>query len=207
MAFSVSMPVTLSTRNAWFSAPRWNFSSSRRRNSGVDGDRDRDVERQRAEHDPGQHRRVEEHHRQEDDGEEQVDDQGQRRAGEEVADVLQLAHPRHRIADAARLEVGQRQGQQVAEQPRAELDVDAVGGVGEQIGAQDAQHGLERRRSPTRPITSTSSVVERAVHQHLVDHDLEEQRRDQARRAAGRTRRPAPRPAGGDTCGSRPGTR
>jgi hypothetical protein len=29
------MSVTLSTRKAWFSAPRWNFSLSRRRNSGV----------------------------------------------------------------------------------------------------------------------------------------------------------------------------
>jgi hypothetical protein len=29
------MPVTLSTKNAWFSAPRWNFSFSRRRKSGV----------------------------------------------------------------------------------------------------------------------------------------------------------------------------
>jgi hypothetical protein len=32
---SVSTPVTLSTRNAWFSAPRSNFSSSRRLNAGV----------------------------------------------------------------------------------------------------------------------------------------------------------------------------
>ena len=30
-----SIPVTLSTRKAWFSAPRWNFSASRCRNSGV----------------------------------------------------------------------------------------------------------------------------------------------------------------------------
>ena len=30
-----SIPVTLSTRNAWFSAPSRNFSSSRRLNSGV----------------------------------------------------------------------------------------------------------------------------------------------------------------------------
>ena len=36
--------------------------------------RDRDVERERAEHDPGQQRRVEEHHAQEDEGEEQIDD-------------------------------------------------------------------------------------------------------------------------------------
>ena len=107
--------------------------------------RDRDVERKRAEHDPGQQRRVEEHHRQEHEGEEQVDDEGQRRAGEKIADVLQLAHPRHRIADPPRLEIGHRQRQQMAEQPRAEFDVDAVGGVREQIGPQDAQNGLEHR--------------------------------------------------------------
>ena len=34
----------------------------------------------------------------------------------------------------------------------------------------------------TRPITSTSSVLERAMDQHLVDHDLEEQRRDQRKK-------------------------
>ena len=140
--------------------------------------RDRDVERERAEHDPGQQRRVEEHHRQEHEGEEQVDDEGQGRAGEEIADVLQFAHPRHRIADAPRLEVGHRQSQQVVEQARAELDVDAVGGVREQIGPQDAQNGLEHRdRHQT-----DDQHVERAqgpVHQHLVDDHLEEQRRDQ----------------------------
>jgi len=50
---------------------------------------------------------------------------------------LQFAHPRHRIADAPRLEVGHRQSQQVVEQARAEFHVDAVGGVREQIGPQD----------------------------------------------------------------------
>ena len=33
----------------------------------------------------------------------------------------------------------------MTEQPRAELDIDAVGRVGEQIGAQDAEDGLEHR--------------------------------------------------------------
>ena len=103
-----------------------------RRRSG----RNRDIERERAEDDPGQERRVEEHHAQEHEGEEQVDDQGQRRAGEEIADVLQFAHPRHQIADAPRLEIGHRQRQQMVKQPRPEFDVDAVGGVSEQIGAQ-----------------------------------------------------------------------
>ena len=34
----------------------------------------------------------------------------------------------------------------MAEQPRAEFDVDAIGGVGEQIGAQGPEHGLEQRQ-------------------------------------------------------------
>ena len=71
--------------------------------------RDADIERERAQHDAGQERRVEEHHRQEHEGEEQVEHEGQRRAGEEIADVLELAHPRHAVAGAPRLEIGERQ--------------------------------------------------------------------------------------------------
>ena len=127
-----------------------------------------------------QQRRIEEHHREEDEGEEQVDHQRQRRAREEVADVLELAHARHRIADAPGLEIGDRQRQQMAEQPGAELDVDAVGGVGEQIGAQDAEDRLEDRDGDQ----ADDQDVERAqaaMHEHLVDDDLEEQRRDQGK--------------------------
>ena len=66
----------------------------------------------------------------------------------------------------------------MVEQPRAEFDVDAVGGVREQIGAQDAHDGLEHR---DRNQSDHEHVerAERAMHQHLVDDDLEEQRRDQ----------------------------
>jgi hypothetical protein len=35
MDFTVSIPATLSNRKAWFSAPRLNFSSMRRRRVGV----------------------------------------------------------------------------------------------------------------------------------------------------------------------------
>ena len=122
--------MTASTRNAWFSAPRLNFSSSRRRNSGVAARLSPAYSGSEAST-ISVSRRVDQHHGQEDDGEQQVEHQGQRRAGQEVADVLQLAHARHGIADAARLEIGERQRQQMAEQPRAEFDVDAVGGVGE----------------------------------------------------------------------------
>ena len=67
----------------------------------------------------------------------------------------------------------------MAKQARAEFDVDPVGGVREQIGPQDSQHGFENRDG----YQSEDEDIEGAqgpVHQHLVDDDLEEQRRDQA---------------------------
>jgi hypothetical protein len=149
--------------------------AKQRRRSG----RDCDIERERTHDDPGQQRRVEEHHRQEHKGEAQIDDEGQGRTGEKIADVFQFTHPRHRVADAPRLEIGHRQGQQVAKQARAKFDIDSVGGVREQIGAQDSQHGLEDRDRHQ----SEDEDVERvqgAVHQHLVDDHLEEQRRDES---------------------------
>ena len=79
--------------------------------------------------------------------------------GQEIADVLKLAHAGDRIADAPRLEIGDRQRQQMAEQPRPELDVDAVGRVGEQIGAQRCRGWSRRAAIATRPMTSTSSVL------------------------------------------------
>ena len=63
-------------------------------------------------------------------------------------------------------------------QARAQLDVDAVGRVRKQIVAQDSEHGVEQRDDDE----ADDEHVERgqrAVHQHLVDHDLEEQWRDQ----------------------------
>ena len=141
--------------------------------------RNRDIERERAEHDPGQQRRVDEHHRQEHEGKEKVDDEGQGRAGEKIADVFQFTHPRDRIADAPRLEIGHRQSQQVVEQARAKFDIDAVGGVRKQIRAQDAQDGLE---DGDRYQTYDQHVegAQGPVHQYLVDDHLEEKWRDQS---------------------------
>ena len=67
----------------------------------------------------------------------------------------------------------------MVKQARAEFDVDAVGGVREQIGPQDAQNGLEHR---DRHQTDDQHVegTQGPVYQHLVDDHLEEQRRDQA---------------------------
>ena len=64
-------------------------------------------------------------------------------------------------------------------QARAELDVDAVGGVREEIRPQDSQNSFENRDCQQ----ADDQHVERAqaaVHQNLVDDHLEEQRRDQS---------------------------
>jgi hypothetical protein len=140
--------------------------------------RQHDVARDRGEHDPGQHRAVPVHDAQEDDGEDEVDHQGQGGAGQEVAHRFQLAHAGDAVARPAGLEVGQRQRQQVAEQAGAQRHVDAVGGVGEHVCPQGAEHGFEHRDDDQ----TEDQHVERGqapVNQHLVDHDLEEQRRDQ----------------------------
>ena len=125
-----------------------------------------------------QQRAVEEQHGDEDDGKEQIDDQRDGGTGQELADGFQLAHAGHGIAHAARLEIGERQPQEMAEQVRAETDIDARGGVGEDIGAQRAEDAFEQDHGQQ----ADGQHVQRGeclVHQHLVDHHLEEQRHEQ----------------------------
>ena len=92
--------------------------------------------------------------------------------------MFSTPHPRHGITHLARAEIAQRQVQQMPEQARAQLHVDAAGGVREHIAAQRGQHDLERhhRQQPDRDHVQRG---EAAVHQHLVHHHLEEQRRHQ----------------------------
>jgi hypothetical protein len=140
-----------------------------------DDHRQAHVERQRAEDDPGQGEAVGEHHREEHDGEDQIDDQRDRAAGEERPDGLLLAHAGHGVAHPAGFEVRHRQAQEVAEEPGPQLHVDAVGGMGEQVGAQRAQRRLEHRDDQEGHDQDIEGR-EPAVHQHLVDDHLEEQR-------------------------------
>jgi hypothetical protein len=91
--------------------------------------------------------------------EQEVEDQRDGVAGEELADVLQLAHARDGVADPARLEVGERQVQQVAEQARAEFDVDAAGGVREDVAASVPRAATSKTTTTSRPPAMTSSVV------------------------------------------------
>ena len=64
------------------------------------------------------------------------------------------------------------------EQPGTKLNIDAVGGVRKDIGLQHPQHGLERRHQQQ----ADDQHVERRkvpVAEHLIDHDLKKQGRDQ----------------------------
>ena len=96
--------------------------------------RDPDIEGKGAQNDQSQPGRVDDHHAQENDGEHQIDDQGQGRAREEIADILELTHTSDRIPCTPRLKIGERQRHQVAKQACTQLDVDAVGRMGEQVG-------------------------------------------------------------------------
>ena len=92
--------------------------------------------------------------------------------------MLELAHPRHRVAHAACLKVRQRQLQQMAKQPRAQLHIDAAGGVAEHIGSQRAECAFEHHHDQ-QPDHQHVERGEAPVHQHLVHHHLKEQRAHQ----------------------------
>ena len=66
----------------------------------------------------------------------------------------------------------------MAEQPLPEFDVDAVGGVGEGVGAQVLQDDVEQPHHHDADREHDEGRVA-LVAEHLVDHDLEEQRRHQ----------------------------
>ena len=68
----------------------------------------------------------------------------------------------------------------MAKQPRAQLNVDPVGGVGQDVGAQAAQHDLKQghdRQAQGQHLEGRQTPV----HEHLVDDHLEEQRREQGK--------------------------
>jgi hypothetical protein len=94
----------------------------------------------------------------------------------------------------------------VAEQARAQLHVDAAGGVAEDVGAQHAQQALEAHDGH-QPDHDHVQRAGRAVHEHLVHHHLEEQRRgqpDHLQHEAGQQRF-AQQPAVAHQAGQEPG--
>ena len=136
------------------------------------------VQGQADQHDEGQRHAVEQHDGHEEDGEHHVQQHGEGVAGEEAADVFQLAHAGHRVAHAPRLEVRQGQLHEVSEQPRAQFHINAAGGVAEDVGAQGVEQALEHHNHHQADDQYVQGG-QAAVHQDFVHDDLEEQRADQ----------------------------
>ena len=137
------MPVMLSTRKDWFSAPRLNFSLRRRRKTGVTNGRNRDIERERGNNDPCQRHRIIGHDAEKDEGEEQIDHQASAPNWSGSCGCFQArAHARH-CRPPPCFEIGDRQRDQMLEQPRPQLDIDAVGGMREHIGTQSRKQAFK----------------------------------------------------------------
>ena len=108
-----------------------------------------DIDRDRDQHDQRELHRIDEHHPDEHQGEDQIEQRRQALPGQKAADRLQFAHARDRLPRRAGLEIGERQAEEMMEQPPPEFDVDPVGGVAQRIGAQKLQRSS--RTGPASP--------------------------------------------------------
>ena len=136
------------------------------------------IHRQRHHHNQRQPAAVKPHHRNKNERKEQIQHRSQRLPGEKISNLLQLAHPRHRIANAALLKITDRQLQQMAVKPRAQLHINAAGSMRKHIRTQPAQHHLKNRhhhKSDGNHIKRTETTM----HQHLVHHHLKKERSNQ----------------------------
>ncbi len=77
-----------------------------------------------GEHDPGQRRVQIEQERQQHQQRDQVEEGRQQLAGEEIADLVDLADLVHRLAGRVALEIIERQAQQAVEDVQVELGVE-----------------------------------------------------------------------------------
>ncbi len=139
---------------------------------------DHDIKRPGQQDDRGEFRRIDEQHRDINEHEKQVDDRGNAASGQEPADRFDLARPGDDHAGGTVLEIGDRQAEQMREQPRAQLDVDAVGRVVEDVDPQVFQQRLEDGEQHHGADHDDQRRVA-LVAEHLVDHELEGQRRRQ----------------------------
>ena len=112
---------------------------------------------------------------------------------------------RHQIANASRLEIGNRQRQKVAEEAGTQFDIDSVGGVGKKVGPQNAEDSFENRNGDESD-NEYSERTQGATGQHLVDDDLEEQRRDEREQLQEKRSDEDLAQANDDICGWRRGT-
>ena len=142
-------------------------------------DRDADVQGHQGEDGRGQEGRVERHHGEVDAHEEHVYGRREALVGEEAADALDLAHARDHHTGLAALEVRHRQAHEVGVELGPEFDVDARRGVAEGVGPYEAEHGLEHGDERHRGDHDDEGRLA-PRHEHLVDHELEDERRGEA---------------------------
>src|SRR5262245_43284368 len=101
-------------------------------------------------------------------------------ACQELPNMLQLTNPGYRVPYPARLKICQRKRQNVAKQLRAESDVNPVRRMRKEIGPQPTQNRIKYRQGDH----ADGQHMERGeafVNEHLVDHDLGKQGRQQCK--------------------------
>ena len=150
--------------------------SDRRRNN----NRQQGIERQRRHDDQRKDRAVEPHDGEKYDGKYDVEDDRHRMTRQELPNMLQFTNPGHRVPHPTRLEIRQRERQDMAEQLRAESDVNPVRRMRKEIGPQPTQDRIEQRQG-NHADRQHMERREALVDEHLVDDDLGEQRRQQGK--------------------------
>ena len=125
--------------------------------------------------DQGEHPAVEHHHCDVNDGKCRIENGGKGLTSEEIADLLQLGHPRPQFTHGPTVEITQRQAEQVIDHFSAETLVDPVGGFGEQEGLETAKHPFQNG-DHHQGYPKDLQRVEAALADHLVDDHLDQQR-------------------------------
>ena len=138
-----------------------------------------DEERQHDEHDEREQAAVVDHDAEVDGGEDDVEDDGERGACDEVPEVLKLADARDDVANLPFVEILDGQRGDGAEEVRGEDDVHLARDVGEEVAA----HGLEPVGEDGAEDHARDEDVEGVgapVDEDLVDDDLREERRGES---------------------------
>ena len=127
----------------------------------------------------GEWHRIQQHHGDVDHRKDRIEQHGEGRAGEEAADLFQFGNSAADFTNGPFSEVTQRQPQQVMDDRRPEGDVDPVGGVGEQVGAQRTQERLGQGHGHQQGAQHIEAGVV-PLADHRIDDLLNQQRVEQA---------------------------
>jgi hypothetical protein len=95
-----------------------------------------------------------------------------------LPDCFELAHPGNGIRNPPRLEIAQRQTQQMLKDPCTQFHVNTAARVREQVVSNAAQNGFEKRNQAKTDDQHVESG-KAAMDQDFVDDDLKKKRRDQ----------------------------